>query len=160
MICCLYSRPEGDQRAAVDVRDVQPEPRLRGQEELPGGARDSNLQGTGSLVIHGRVFFWYLVKSDMSSVRVYCSIHWTSHFLQGTRKTLPCLSGRVVQDTRIFKLVRLFYGHKKLQYNIYNFSRKDRFLPTLQLKSSNKDRQTYYRNTDWLTGLLTHSLTD
>ena len=42
------------------------------------------------------VFFWYLVKSDLFSVRVYSSLRWTSHFLQGTRKTRPCLSGQVV----------------------------------------------------------------
>ena len=27
---------------------------------------------------------------------VYNSVHWTSHYLQGTRKTLPCLSSQVV----------------------------------------------------------------
>ena len=35
-------------------------------------------------------FSWHLVKS--SSVRVFCSVHWRSNFLQGTRKTRPCLS--------------------------------------------------------------------
>ena len=39
------------------------------------------------------VFFLYLVKSDLSSVRYFTRIHWTSHFLQGTIKTLPCLTG-------------------------------------------------------------------
>ena len=38
------------------------------------------------------VCFWYLAKS----VRVFSSVHCTSHFLQGTRITLPCLSGQVV----------------------------------------------------------------
>ena len=32
------------------------------------------------------VYFWYLVKSDLSSVHMYSSINWTSHFLKGTRK--------------------------------------------------------------------------
>ena len=36
--------------------------------------------------------FWYLVKSDFSSVHMYNSVHWTSHFLKGTRKTQPCLT--------------------------------------------------------------------
>ena len=32
------------------------------------------------------VFFWYLVKSDLSSLR-YCTLeHLTKHFLQGSRK--------------------------------------------------------------------------
>ena len=35
-------------------------------------------------------FFWYLVISDLSRVNVYCSVHWTSHFLQGTRTTMQC----------------------------------------------------------------------
>ena len=39
---------------------------------------------------------WYLVKSDLSGVHVYSSVNWTRHFLQGTRKTRPCLSGRFV----------------------------------------------------------------
>ena len=33
------------------------------------------------------VLFWYLVKSDLSSVRYCTRIHWTSHFLQRTRNT-------------------------------------------------------------------------
>ena len=33
------------------------------------------------------LLFWYLVKSDLSSVRYYNGVHWASHFLQGTRKT-------------------------------------------------------------------------
>ena len=32
-------RPERDSGSAVDVRDLLPEPAVRGQEELPGGAR-------------------------------------------------------------------------------------------------------------------------
>ena len=44
------------------------------------------------------VCFWYLIKRDLSSVRVCYSVHWTSHILQGTRNTRPCLSGRVVQS--------------------------------------------------------------
>ena len=42
------------------------------------------------------VCFWFLVKSDQSSVCVYCSVHWTIHFLHGNRKTQLCLAGRVV----------------------------------------------------------------
>ena len=38
------------------------------------------------------------LKSDLygSSIRVDSSLHWTAHFLQGTKKTLQCLSGHVV----------------------------------------------------------------
>ena len=32
------------------------------------------------------VCFWYLVKSDLSCVRVYSRVHWTSQYLQGARK--------------------------------------------------------------------------
>ena len=42
------------------------------------------------------VCFWYLVKSDLSSVHYSTRVHWKSHFLQGSRKTRPCLSGHLV----------------------------------------------------------------
>ena len=32
------------------------------------------------------VCLWYLVKSNLSKLHVHCSVHWTNHFLQGTRK--------------------------------------------------------------------------
>ena len=38
------------------------------------------------------VCFWYLVKSHLSSVRGYSSLHWPCHFLQGIRKKRPCLN--------------------------------------------------------------------
>ena len=43
------------------------------------------------------MFFWYLVKSD-DSVRApwYSGVHWTSHYLQGTRNTRPCITGTPV----------------------------------------------------------------
>ena len=48
-------------------------------------------------VKHDRVFFVPL-KSDLSSVRLYSSVHWTSHFLQVTRKTRSCLTGHSVVE--------------------------------------------------------------
>ena len=39
------------------------------------------------------VFFWHLVKCYLSS---YTPIHWTSNFLQITRKTRPFLTGHPV----------------------------------------------------------------
>ena len=30
--------------------------------------------------------FWYLEKSDLSSIHVYSSMPWTGHILQGTKK--------------------------------------------------------------------------
>ena len=44
---------------------------------------------------HGSVF-WYLVKSDLSSVRYCTRVHWTSHVLQDPRNTRPCLAGHPV----------------------------------------------------------------
>ena len=46
------------------------------------------------------VFFWYRVKSDLFSVRYCTSVHW-SHFVQGTRKTRPCLTGHPVGKLRV-----------------------------------------------------------
>ena len=34
--------------------------------------------------------------SDLSSVPYCTRVHWTSHFLRGTRKTRPCLTGHPV----------------------------------------------------------------
>ena len=42
------------------------------------------------------VLFWYLLKSDLSSVRYSTHVHWASHSLQGIRKTRPCLTGHSV----------------------------------------------------------------
>ena len=44
------------------------------------------------------VCFWYLVKSVLSSVHRYRSLYWISNFLQGTRKTRPCLIGHPVYN--------------------------------------------------------------
>ena len=49
-----------------------------------GGVGPLNVQGDQINMV---VLFWYLVKSDLSSVPICStSLHWTSHFLQGTRK--------------------------------------------------------------------------
>ena len=63
----------------------------------------SFLQGVGSSKVNIQgdrlnmaVCSLYLVKHDLSSVHVYSTLHWTGYFLQGTRKTRPCLSGQVV----------------------------------------------------------------
>ena len=62
-----------------------------------GNVRSFNLM---SLVqpdqINMAVFFWQLVKSDLSSLYVYSSVHWTIHFLQGSRNTRPCITGHPV----------------------------------------------------------------
>ena len=42
------------------------------------------------------VLFQYLVKSDLSSARHCTIVHWTSHFLQGTRTTRPWLNGNPI----------------------------------------------------------------
>ena len=44
-------------------------------------------------------------KSDLSSVHVYSGVHLTSHFLQGTRKTWPCLTGHSVGNCKYSELV-------------------------------------------------------
>ena len=41
--------------------------------------------------------FWCLVKSAI--LYVYSTVYWTIHFLQGARKTRPCLSGQIVSET-------------------------------------------------------------
>ena len=64
------------------------------------------------------VCFWYLVKSDLSSVCVYtCSLH--CQFLQGTRKTWPCLSGQVVSKEVEKIPVSQEKRNAKKSYNVY-----------------------------------------
>ena len=70
-----------------------------------------NLQG-GPLIM--AMLFWYLVKSDWSGVR-YCTLHWTSPFLQVFRTTRPCLSGLVVWDILTNIKFRGFSFEKKNQ---------------------------------------------
>ena len=43
------------------------------------------------------VCFCYLVKSDLSCVHVFRSLHLTSYFLHGTRKTRSRLTGCTLQ---------------------------------------------------------------
>ena len=57
------------------------------------------------IMLNMDVLFWYLVKS----VCVYSILHWFSHFLQGTRKTGPCLSGQVVDPTWLVVIEGLEY---------------------------------------------------
>ena len=47
------------------------------------------------------MFFWYFVKSDLSSIRCNTHVQWKSHFLQGTRLTRPCLPDHPVGKTYI-----------------------------------------------------------
>ena len=46
---------------------------------------------------HGRVFLAPL-KRDLTIVRVCTPVIWTSHFLEGTRNTRPCLTGHPVRE--------------------------------------------------------------
>ena len=54
--------------------------------------------------IHGRVF----LVPRKKSVRYSLCLHWTSHFLQGTRNTRPCISGHPVwkPNQSIYTLIR------------------------------------------------------
>ena len=53
--------------------------------------------------INMTVFFWYFINSDLSSVRYYVRVNWTSRVLQGTRITRPSLSGRFVPNTQFLE---------------------------------------------------------
>ena len=51
--------------------------------------------------INMAVYFWYLIKSDLSSVRNFNTVHWTSFFIQGTRYTQPCITGHPVVNRSV-----------------------------------------------------------
>ena len=63
------------------------------QEPRPQVVQPDHLQGHH---LNMAVFLSTLTINYLPSVRGCSSIHWTSHFLQGTGKTRPCLSGQVV----------------------------------------------------------------
>ena len=63
----------------------------------------------------------YLLKRNSSSVRLFSMPQCTSHFLQGTRKTRPCLSRQVVR--RHFSKILL------LRYTLFQFSGEYRRCP-------------------------------
>ena len=44
------------------------------------------------------LLFWYLDKSDLFNVHVYSGVQLKSHFIQGTRKTRPSLTGHPVNE--------------------------------------------------------------
>ena len=44
------------------------------------------------------LLFWYILKLDLSNVRYMYSSVLQCNFLQGTRTTRPCLSGRVEEE--------------------------------------------------------------
>ena len=46
--------------------------------------------------IYIAVFFCYLRKLLVHCSHMYSGIHWTSHFIQGNRKTRQCLTGHPV----------------------------------------------------------------
>ena len=58
-----------------------------------GGRLWLDIQGDQLNIV---VFFYHSVKSDLFSVRYRSYAHWTSYFLQGTRKTRPCSTGHPV----------------------------------------------------------------
>ena len=68
----------------------------------PGLPRLQVLQGTLHTLqgpqLNMAVFFWYLVKINLISVRFCKRVHWISHFLQGTRITRSCLTGHPVAE--------------------------------------------------------------
>ena len=66
------------------------------------------------------VYFWYLVKIDMSSVYVYISVHWTTQFIQDTRKSW--LFGRVVGLKTSFKILQL--NRKQTRENCIRYPAK------------------------------------
>ena len=81
------------------------------------------------------VCFQYLVKSDLSSVRVYSTLHWKSQFLQGTRKK----HGHVY-------LVRLYikFKIKTIALSCNQLSRSVQVKGKIELKAESIDIAFYF----------------
>ena len=62
--------------------------------------------------------FWYLIKSDLPSVRYYTSVHFTDHFLQGTIVHYPvcwlCISG-IILKSNVFNYSTLKINYSSLK---------------------------------------------
>ena len=77
--------------------------------------------------INMALFFWYLLKSDLSSASYCTRVNWTSHFLQDTRNTRPCITDLPVQCTAI----RSFSPTLCLKAIIWSFRDEDNNLDQL-----------------------------
>ena len=90
------------------------------------------------------VLFWYLVKSDWSSVRYCTGEHWTSHFLQGPRNTRQCITGHPVSGRCIlnWNIRDQVYSRDRIytdwRYSLWKFS-------LLSLAVTNIDTETIDR---------------
>ena len=84
--------------------------------------------------------FWYLVKSDLR----YCTrVLWTSHFLQGTKITLPCITGHPVAC------------NLSLKKNDFSFQRLDEALEDLDKAATTlPDNEKIKKDRDNLKTLL------
>ena len=51
---------------------------------------------------------------------MYATVHWTSNFLQGTRRTRPCFTGHPVEDAHFCAFCKLIF-HGKIQRNGENY---------------------------------------
>ena len=49
------------------------------------------------------VCLWNFVKCELTSERVYSSLHWTSYLSKGTRKTRSCSSGQIICHSKPIK---------------------------------------------------------
>ena len=72
------------------------------------------------------VIFWYIVKSDLSSVRYCTRIHSTRHFLQGTRKTRPYLTGHPVLIYFNILIERSGYPKRKILSTCFTIGKQYR----------------------------------
>ena len=68
------------------------------------------------------MYFWYLVKSVLSSERYFTflqstHVHWKSHLLQGTKKTRPCLTGQWSPVVRTIPGILCRYRQIQTSYN-------------------------------------------
>ena len=92
---------------------------LQWENNLPTHTIENALSIQGDQ-LHVAVRFWYLVNSDLTSVRYYVRVKWTSLFFQSTRTTRPCLTGHPLVCPKNYDKNNYTFSKKYLKmYCIY-----------------------------------------
>ena len=78
----------GLSQSSILVFSTSPPSYIKMSNRAMWGSWTVIIQGDQLIIV---VFFWDLGKSDLSRN----GVHWTSHFIQGTRKTRTCLIGHL-----------------------------------------------------------------
>ena len=70
---------------------------------------------------------WPCFSGILSKVRYCTFVNWTSHVLQGTRNTRPCITGHAPCSKELWKLTLINFFLQKLMINLWHHIDDDTF---------------------------------